>query len=82
MTFSELIGQPTLPEFRVPVPTIAAPVTVTAETILSSIASFELPLIVTPTPEVSVTAPAAVVAPLPLVTPSEGQATTIDSALP
>ena len=83
-TFSELTGQPTPLEFRVPAPTTAASVTGTTKTIPSSVALSEPPLTVTPTPEVSAIATAAVVAPLPPVTPSEpqGQATTIDSALP
>ena len=70
-TFSELIGQPTPPEFRAHAPTIASPVTGTTETIPSSVASSEPPLTVTPTPEVLAPAPAVVMAPLPLVTPSE-----------
>ena len=51
---------------------------------MSFVASSKPPLTVTPTPEVSAIAPAAVMAPLPPVTPSEpqGHATTIDSALP
>ena len=68
-TFSELIGQPTTPQFRVPTPTTAALVTGTTETILSSVASSKPPLTVTSTLEVSVTA--AILAPLPTVTPSE-----------
>ena len=70
-TFSELIGQPTPPKLRVLAPTIAALVIGTTEMIPSSVALFEPPLTVTPTPEVSATAPSAVVAPLPPVTPSE-----------
>ena len=42
-TFSELIGQPTPPELRVPVPTIVAPVTGITETLPSSVASLEPP---------------------------------------
>ena len=83
-TFSELTVQPTPPKFRVLTPTIAALVIGTTEMILSSVASSEPTMTVTPTPEVSAPAPAAVVAPLPLVTPYEpqGHNTTIDSALP
>ena len=66
-TFSELIGQPTSPVFRVPIPTIAAPVTRTTETITSYVASSEPPQTVTPTLEASATATAADVAPLPTV---------------
>ena len=78
-TFSELIGQPTPLEFRVLSPTTAAPIIGTTETIPSSIALSEPPLTITPTLEVLATA--AVVAPLPIVTPSEpqGQATTLAS---
>ena len=72
-TFSYLTGQPTPPKFRVPAPTTDAPVIGTTEMIPSSIASSELPLTVTPTPEVLATAPTAVVSPLTLVTPSEPQ---------
>ena len=81
-TFSELIGQPTPLEFRVLAPTTAAPIIGTTETIPSSIALSEPPLTITPTLEVLATA--AVVAPLPIVTPSEpqGQATTTTLALP
>ena len=45
-TFSELIGQPTPLELRVPIPTIVAPVTGTTETLPSSVASLEPPPIV------------------------------------
>ena len=48
-TFSELTGQPTPIVFRVSIPTIAAPVTGTTETIPSSVTSFEPPQTVTPT---------------------------------
>ena len=41
VTFSELIGQPTPPELRVPVPSTVAPVTGTTETLPSSVASSE-----------------------------------------
>ena len=47
-TFSELTGQPTPPELRVPVPTIVALVTRTIETLPSSVASSEPPPIVIP----------------------------------
>ena len=47
-TFSELIGQPTPLELRVPVPTIVALVTGTTETLPSSIASSEPPITVIP----------------------------------
>ena len=47
-TFSELIGQPTPPELRVPIPTIVAPVTGTIETLPSSIVSSEPPPTVIP----------------------------------
>ena len=40
-TFSELTGQPTPPELRVPAPTIVALVTKTTEMLPSSIASSE-----------------------------------------
>ena len=42
-TFSELTGQPTPPELRVPAPTTVAPVTRTTETLPSSVASSEPP---------------------------------------
>jgi len=61
-TFSELIGQPTPPELRVPVPTIVAPITGTTEMIPSSVALSE-PV----TSVVSAIATAADVAPLPIV---------------
>ena len=79
-TFSELIGQPTSPEFRARAPITAAHVTGTTKTIPSSIASSEPPLIVTATLEVLATA--TVEATLPIVTPSEpqGQATTLASS--
>ena len=48
-TFSELIGQPTPPELRVPIPTIVAPVTRTIEMLPSSVASLEPAPIVIPT---------------------------------
>ena len=70
-TFSELIGQPTPLELRVPIPTIVAPVTRTTEMLPSSVASSEPPLIVTPTLKASATAIEADVAPLPTVTPPE-----------
>ena len=73
-TFNELIGQPTLLVFRVPIPTIATPVTGTTKMIPSSVASSEPPQIVTPTLEASATTTAADVAPLPTVTPLESQA--------
>ena len=47
-TFSELIGQPTPPELRVPVPTTVAPVTRTTEMLPSSIALSEPAAIVIP----------------------------------
>ena len=48
-TFSELTGQPTLLELRVPGPSIVALVTGTTETLPSSIASSELSASVIPT---------------------------------
>ena len=42
-TFSELIGQPTPLELRVPIHTTATPVTETTEMIMSSVASSEPP---------------------------------------
>ena len=79
-TFSELIGQPTPPEFRAHAPTTVAPVIGTTKMIPSSIASSEPPLTVTATLEVLATA--TVEATLPTVTPSEpqGQATTLASS--
>ena len=74
-TFSELTGQPTPPVFRVPVPTSAALVTKTTKTILSFVASSEPPPTITPTLEASATA--TDVAPLPIVTPPESQATPV-----
>ena len=68
-TFSELTGQPTPPELQVPVPTTAAPITRTTETIPSSVASSE-PV----TSVVSVIATAVDVAPLPTVILPESQA--------
>ena len=47
-TFSELTGQPTPLELRVPVPTIVAPVTRTTKTLPSSVASSEPPASVIP----------------------------------
>ena len=48
-TFSELTGQPTPPELRVPGPSTVAPVTRTTEMLPSSVASSEPPAIVIPT---------------------------------
>ena len=76
-TFSELIGQPTPPVFRVPLPTIAAPITRTTKIIPLSVASFKPPQTVTPTLEASATVTEADVAPLPIVTPLESQAMTV-----
>ena len=45
-TFSELTGQPTPPELRVPIPSTVAPVTGTTEMVPSSVASSEPPPIV------------------------------------
>ena len=72
-TFSELTRKPTPLVFRVPVPTLAAPVTGSTEMIPSSVASSEPPQTVTPTLEALATATvtAADVAPLPIVTPTE-----------
>ena len=47
-TFSELIGQPTPLELRVPAPTTVAPVTRTTETLHSLVALSEPPAIVIP----------------------------------
>ena len=47
-TFSELTGQPTLPEICIPAPTTVAPVTGTIEMLPSSIASSELVATVIP----------------------------------
>ena len=47
-TFSELTGQPTPPELRVPGPSTIALVTGTIETLSSSIASSEPPALVIP----------------------------------
>ena len=47
-TFSELTGQPTLLELRVPGPSIVALVTGTTETLPSSVASSEPPALVIP----------------------------------
>ena len=63
--------------FRVSIPTTAAPVTETTKMIPSSVASSEPPQTVTPTLEASVTATEADVAPLPIVTPPESQATLV-----
>jgi hypothetical protein len=76
-TFSELIGQPTPPEFWSLATTLAvpvteatgAPVTGTTETISSSVASSESPQIATL--EAPVTQIEALVATLPTGTPSE-----------
>ena len=76
-TFSELIGQPTPPVFRVPVPTSAALVTKTTKTILSFVASSEPPPTITPTLEASAIATEADMVPLPTVTPPESQATPV-----
>ena len=48
-SFSELIGQPTLPELHVLGPSIVAPIIGTIETLLSSVASSEPPATVIPT---------------------------------
>ena len=68
-TFSELTGQPTPLELRVPIPTTVAPITGTTEMILSSVASSEPVTLV-----VSATAIAADVAPLSTVILLESQA--------
>jgi len=69
-TFSELTWHPTPPELRVPVPTTAAPITRTTETIPSSVVSFK--------PVTSVVlATAADVAPLPTVILPESQAVAV-----
>ena len=47
-SFSELIGQPTLPYLHVPGPSIVVPITGTTETLPSSIASSEPPASVIP----------------------------------
>ena len=47
-TFSELIGQPTLPDLHVPGPSIVAPITGTTEMPPSSVASSEPPATVIP----------------------------------
>ena len=47
-TFSELTGQPTPPELRVPGPSTIAPVNGTTETLPSSVASSEPPATVIP----------------------------------
>ena len=58
-TFSELTGQPTPLELRAPlVPSRAAPVTGTIETLPSSVALLEPPRTTTSTLEVSATATA------------------------
>ena len=83
-TFSKLTGQPTPPEFRVLAPTTVDLVIRTTETIPSSVASSEPPLIVTPTLEALAIETTTVVAPLPTETPSkpQGQATTTASESP
>ena len=48
VTFSELIGQPTLPYLHVPGPSIVAPITETTETLPSLVASLEPPATVIP----------------------------------
>ena len=62
---------------RVPVSTTVTPVTGTTEMISSSVASSEPPQIVTPTLEALAIAIEADVAPLPIVTPPESQATLV-----
>ena len=47
-TFSELTGQPTLPDLHVPGPSTVAPITGTIETLPSSVASSEPPATVIP----------------------------------
>ena len=47
-TFSELIGQLTLPDLHVPSPSIVAPITMTTETLPLSVASSEPPASVIP----------------------------------
>ena len=66
-TFSELIGQPTPLELRVPIPTIVALVTKTTEMLSSSVASSEPPQTFTPILEASAIVTMADVAPLPTV---------------
>ena len=66
-TFSELTGQPTPPELRIPIPTKVAPVARTTEMIPSSVTSSEPPQTVTPTLEALATATKVDVAPLPTV---------------
>ena len=73
-TFSELIGQPTPLELRVPIPTIVALVTKTTEMLSSSVASSEPPQTFTPILEASATATEVDVAPLPTVILPESQA--------
>ena len=48
VTFSELIGHPTLPDLHVPVPTTISPVTGMTKTLPSSVASSELAASVIP----------------------------------
>ena len=72
-TFSELTDLPTPTEYRVLVPTTAAPIIGMTETHPSSIASFESPPIVTATLEASTTETATVVAPPPIETVLEPQ---------
>jgi len=76
-TFSELTGQSTPLELRVPAPTIVAPVIRTTETLPSSVASSEPPQTVTPILEASATAIETDVAPLPVVILLESQATPV-----
>ena len=56
-TFSELTGQPTPLELRVPVPTTVAPVTGTTEMLPSSVASSEPPATVIPIESYAVPVP-------------------------
>ena len=81
-TFSELTGQPTPPELQVPIPSIVSPVIRTTEMIPSPVASSEPPQTVTPTLEVLATATEVDVAPLPIVTPPESQATPVTKQTP
>ena len=58
-TFSELTGQPTLPDLHVPGPSTIAPITGTIETLPSSVASSEqAALVIDPTQTASASLPA------------------------
>ena len=74
-TFSELTGQPTPPELRVPAPTIVALVIGTTETLSSSVASLEPAATVIPTESQAAPVPTLTQTALASLPATEGQTT-------